>query len=129
MTEGDRLRTSLPSNAASASRKSPVDTPRRCKTGNSASRLGVQRAHFGKIAEVKRIFFSGSTPIARSRTFCHCTGTAPIPVWIVFRPGTTADNALAPIGQTFLVKLRDKARHFRVQRRHQHLARIFTGNL
>jgi len=32
---------------------------------------------------VKRIFASGSTSVARSRTFCRATRIGPIPVWIV----------------------------------------------
>src|SRR4051794_34003248 len=54
MTGGDRLGASLPSRAASASWKSPIETPRRYRMGSSASRLGVRRAQRGRIAEVKR---------------------------------------------------------------------------
>jgi hypothetical protein len=48
------LGASLPSRAASASWKSPVDTPRRYKTGSSTSKLVVRRAQRGRIWEVKR---------------------------------------------------------------------------
>src|SRR6266536_6144423 len=44
--------------AASASWKSPVDTPAGRELAGSASRLFVRRAHFGRIDEVKRIFSS-----------------------------------------------------------------------
>jgi len=47
-----------PRRAASASWKSPVDTPAGRELAGSASRLFVRRAHFGRIDEVKRIFSS-----------------------------------------------------------------------
>jgi hypothetical protein len=43
-TAGERFGASLPSKAASASCISPVEMPRRYKTGRSASRLFVRRA-------------------------------------------------------------------------------------
>ncbi len=49
MTAGDRFGASRPSRAASASWKSPVEMPRRYRTGSSASRLRVRRAHFGRM--------------------------------------------------------------------------------
>jgi hypothetical protein len=51
------------------------------RTGNSASRLFVRRAHFGRIDEVKRIFSSAPTS-PRSRTLARRTSTGPILVWI-----------------------------------------------
>ncbi len=42
----------------------------------------MRRAHFGKIAEVKRMR-SPSSDAPRSRAFGFCTLTGPIPVWIV----------------------------------------------
>src|SRR5215471_15573481 len=49
--------------------------------GNSASRLFVRRAHFGRIDEVKRILSSAPTS-PRSRTLARRTSTGPTPVWI-----------------------------------------------
>src|SRR6516162_7010201 len=51
------------------------------RTGNSASRLFVRRAHFGRIDEVKRILSSAPTS-PRSRTLARRTSTGPTPVWI-----------------------------------------------
>ena len=45
------------------------------------------------------------------------------------RPGAVADNALPPVGQVLLVKLRNEARRLGLQRHHQHLARTLEGDL
>ncbi len=86
ITDGDKFGASLPRSAPSASWKSPVEMPRRYRTGSSASRLFVRRAHFGRIAEVNTMR-SPSAPVAslapRSRNLTRLTGTGPIPVWIV----------------------------------------------
>jgi hypothetical protein len=83
ITLGDRFGASFPRIAASASWKSPVEMPRRYRTGSSASRLRERRAHFGRIAEVNRILWSADTSLARSRTFGRWTSSAPIPVWML----------------------------------------------
>src|SRR6478672_6934743 len=55
--------------------------PAQVENGNSASRLFVRRAHFGRIDDVKRIFSSAPTS-PRSRTLARRTSTGPTPVWI-----------------------------------------------
>ena len=47
-------RTSSPSEAPSAYLKSPVDRPRRCKTGRISSTFGERRMYGGRIVLVKR---------------------------------------------------------------------------
>ena len=80
MTDGDRFGASLPSKAANASWKSPIDTPRRYRIGSRASRLGVRRAQRGRMADVKRIR-SPVSPAPRSRNLTRCTAIGPMPVW------------------------------------------------
>jgi hypothetical protein len=77
---GRQVRGSLPRSAASASWKSPVEMPRRYKTGSRASRLRVRRAHFGRIMEQKRTR-SAASVAPRSRMRTRETGTGPMPVW------------------------------------------------
>jgi hypothetical protein len=52
----------LPRRAASASCKSPVEIPRRYRTGSNASRLLVRRAQRGRIWEVNGIGSPASVP-------------------------------------------------------------------
>ena len=67
----------------------------------------------------KRILFSFGTSMARSRTFCRCTGIrstrsgTPAPV------RCKADDALLAIWQKLVAELCHKARRFSLQRGHQ----------
>src|SRR3954471_2051452 len=102
MTAGDRFGASLPRSAARASWKSPVETPRRYKTGSRASRLRVRRAHFGKMLEENRTRSAGSeAPRSRMRT--RENGTGPM-------PGRLSEQAAGPdpqhLGQGIVDRVR-----------------------
>src|SRR4029078_6876148 len=70
----------LPSNATSASSKSPVEIPLRKRIGISTSRLFERRAYGGRIADEKRMRSEPSP--TRSRTRGQRTVTRPMPVTI-----------------------------------------------
>jgi hypothetical protein len=55
----------VPKRAARAFWKSPVDPPHSQRTGNSASRLFVRCAYFGRFDEVRRIFPGRIAPFGR----------------------------------------------------------------
>ena len=53
--------------------------------------------------ELKRIFLSAGTPVARSRTFRRCTGIGPMPVWIIRSgPLPCRTTRRRPSGRRFL---------------------------
>src|SRR3954464_4769613 len=78
MLEADSPPASGPSNAASASSKSPLEMPLRYRIGIRTSRLFERRAYGGRIADVNRMRLSPA-PV-RSRTRGARTATGPRPV-------------------------------------------------
>ena len=69
-----------PKNPSSAGAKSPVERPRRYRTGNTSPTLGDRRAYLGKIYELNRC------PSRRSLTRGARTLSAPAPVTSVRSP-------------------------------------------
>src|SRR3954464_2124809 len=80
MLEADSPPASGPSNAASASSKSPLEMPLRYRIGIRTSRLFERRAYGGRIADVNRMRLSPAP--MRSRTRGARTATGPRPVMI-----------------------------------------------
>jgi hypothetical protein len=68
---------SLPSSDSSAGFKSPVDSPRKYRTGNTSSAFGERRMYGGKIALVKRC------PGRRSATRSAVSSIVPLPTVIL----------------------------------------------
>src|SRR3954464_3883417 len=80
MLEADSPAASGPSNAESASSKSPLEMPLRYRIGIRTSRLFERRAYGGRIADVNRMRLSPAP--MRSRTRGARTATGPRPVMI-----------------------------------------------
>src|SRR5271169_2603960 len=80
MVDADRPGASLPTRAANASAKSPVEMPFRWRTGISTSRLFDRRAYGGRIAGEYRM--RSPSAASRSRTRGWRKATGPMPVMI-----------------------------------------------
>src|SRR5450755_5150740 len=106
MADGDRPAASSPSSTGSASRKSPVDSPCRYKSGSTASTFGDRRVYGGRMRLVKRCRLPSTTRLS----FTRGAFSANVPVPVVTGRGLAdpvAHDQRAPLAVAILGEARD----------------------